>query len=160
MEINFEGVGCRYKRLIKKIYRQALALTDNEMEGLELTISFVSAEKIKEYNKEYRGVDKTTDVLSFPMLNITYKQKVKDFAEDILPNGTLYLGDVVICKKIAKLQAKEYKHSLKREVAFLALHGLLHVLGYDHIDKEDEEVMMGKSAEILDSLGIKRKKNV
>lgn len=160
MEINFEGVGLRYRKLIKKIYNKALELTQNTLEGVELTISFVSANKIRQYNKQYRGVDRATDVLSFPMLNINYKQSVRDFAEELLPNGTLYLGDVVICKKVAKLQAKEYGHSLKREVAFLALHGLLHVLGYDHIEKEDEEIMMKKSEEILDSLGIKRYKNV
>ena len=160
MIINFEGVGCRYKRLIRKIYKQALKLTGNEMEGIEVTLSFVDDEKIREYNKQYRQVDKVTDVLSFPMLNINYTQSVKEFAEEILPNGELYLGDVVICKRIAKLQARQYGHSLKREVAFLALHGLLHVLGYDHIEKEDEVVMMAKSDEILNSLGICRGKNV
>lgn len=160
MIINFEGVGFRYRRLIKKIYARALELTGNEAGGLEVTLSFVSCERIRDYNKQYRQVDKATDVLSFPMLNISYNQTVKEFAEDILPNGTIYLGDVVICKKIAKAQAKEYGHSLKREVAFLALHGLLHVLGYDHIEKEDEAVMMAKSEEILSSLGIGRGENV
>ncbi|MBO5394436.1 MAG: rRNA maturation RNase YbeY [Clostridia bacterium] len=160
MVINFEGVGFRYRRLIKKIYAQALKLTNNDMDGLEVTLSFVDAQKIQEYNKQYRQVDKATDVLSFPMLNITYDQTVKEFADEVLPNGTLYLGDVVICKKIARLQAKQYGHSLKREVAFLALHGLLHVLGYDHIEKEEETIMMQKSEEVLSSLGIGRGGNV
>ena len=160
MTINFEKVGGKYRKLIKSIYEQALKLTNNEMEGLEITISFANEEKIRQYNKQYRQVDRATDVLSFPMLNINYKQSVCDFAEELLPNGELYLGDVVICKKVAKRQAKEYGHSLKREVAFLALHGLLHVLGYDHIEKEDEEVMMAKSEEILNSLGLVRGKDV
>ena len=160
MEINFEGVALRYRRLIKNIYKKALEVTNNDVEGTELTISFVSPEKIREYNKEYRGVDRATDVLSFPMLNIHYGQSVAEFAEDMLPNGTLYLGDIVICKKVAKAQAKEYEHSLKREVAFLALHGLLHVLGYDHIEEDDEKVMMAKSEEILNALEIKRGQNV
>ncbi|MBQ8444391.1 MAG: rRNA maturation RNase YbeY [Clostridia bacterium] len=160
MIINFEGVGHRYKKLIKKIYQKALELTDNDIDGLEITVSFVKGDKIREYNKQYRKVDRVTDVLSFPMLNINYSQKVSQFMDDVLPNGVVYLGDVVICKKVAKRQAKEYGHSLKREVGFLALHGLLHVLGYDHIEKEDEVVMMAKSDEILSALGIERKRNV
>lgn len=160
MVINFEDVGHRYKKLIKKIYEKALELTENNIEGLEITLSFVKADKIKEYNKQYRKVDKVTDVLSFPMLNINYKQKVSEFVDDVLPNGSIYLGDVVICKKVAKKQANEYGHSTKREIGFLALHGLLHVLGYDHIEKEDEKVMMAKSDEILNALGLKRTKHV
>lgn len=160
MTINFEDVGHRYKKLINKIYAKALDLTENNIDGLEITISFVNEEKIKEYNKQYRAVDRVTDVLSFPMLNINYNHKVAEFVDDVLPNGTIYLGDVVICKKVAKKQAKEYGHSTKREIGFLALHGLLHVLGYDHIEKEDEIVMMAKSDEILNDLGLKRKKNV
>ena len=160
MIINFESVGRKYKKLIRLIYQKAIEITENDIEGLEITVTFVNEEKIKEYNKLYRNVDKVTDVLSFPMLNINYNQKVSEFADDMLPNGTLYLGDVVICKKVAKRQAKEYCHSAKREVGFLALHGLLHVLGYDHIEKEDERIMMAKSDEILSALGIERNKNV
>ena len=160
MIINFEKVGCGCKRLIKKIYLAALKATGNDKEGLEVTVSFATEEKIREFNNQYRQVDRATDVLSFPMLNINYNQKVDEFVDDVLPNGALYLGDVVICKKVAKRQAKEYGHSLKREVAFLALHGFLHLLGYDHIEKNDEEIMMAKSEEILSILNIKRKKNV
>ena len=160
MVINFEDVGHRYKKLIKKIYAKALELTGNNVDGLEITISFVNEDKIKEYNKQYRKVDKVTDVLSFPMLNINYKQKVSEFVDEVLPNGTIYLGDIVICKKVAKKQANEYGHSTKREIGFLALHGLLHVLGYDHIEKEEEKVMMAKSDEILNELGLKRTKHV
>ncbi|MBE7074000.1 MAG: rRNA maturation RNase YbeY [Clostridiales bacterium] len=160
MTINFEGVGHRYKKVIKDVYNKALEITGNNVDGLEATISFVDSATIRSYNKEYRQVDKETDVLSFPMLNINYSQKVSDFVEETLPNGALYLGDIVICKKVAKRQAKEYCHSLKREISFLALHGLLHLLGYDHIEKEDEVVMMEKSDEVLSSLGIKREKNV
>ncbi|MBQ8908753.1 MAG: rRNA maturation RNase YbeY [Clostridia bacterium] len=160
MTINFEDVRGKYRKLIKRIYDQALITTGNNVDGLELTVSFVDEKTIQQYNNQYRQVDRATDVLSFPMLNIVYPQKVKEFVEDVLPNGEIYLGDVVICKKVAKKQAKEYGHSLKREVGFLALHGLLHVLGYDHIEKEDEKVMMATSDEILNALGIERGKNV
>lgn len=160
MQVNFEKVGFRYRRLIKKIYDFALNYTDNNFKYAEITVSFASPERIRELNYEYRKVDRATDVLSFPMLDIVFPQKLKDFESDVSPDGSLYLGDVVICPSIARKQAKEYKHSKKREVGFLALHGLLHVLGYDHIKKEDEEIMQKTANEILNQLNIKRKKNV
>ena len=160
MKINFEDVNFRYRRLIKKIYRKAEEYTNNSFNEVVVTVSFVNEKRIKELNKNYRKVDKVTDVLSFPMLEIIYPQHVKDFSKEVSPDGTLYLGDVVICPKRAKEQAKEYGHSKKREVAFLALHGLLHLYGYDHIKVEDEKIMKSTSKEILNELNIKRMKNV
>lgn len=160
MILNFEKVGHKYKKIIRKIYEKALEMTENNVEGIEVTVSFVDGQTIQKYNKQHRSVDRETDVLSFPMLNIHYSQKVKEFAEEIMPDGSLYLGDVVICKKVAKRQAKEYGHKTKREVGFLALHGLLHLLGYDHIEKDDEKAMMAKSEEILSACDIKRGENV
>lgn len=160
MILNFEKVGHKYKKIIRKTYAKALEMTDNNVYGIEVTVSFVDGQTIQKYNKQHRNVDRETDVLSFPMLNIHYTQKVQDFADEIMPDGSLYLGDVVICKKVAKKQAKEYGHKTKREVAFLALHGLLHLLGYDHIEKDDEKVMMAKSEEILSACDIKRGDNV
>ena len=160
MILNFEKVGHKYKKIIRKIYEKAFEMTENQVDGIEVTISFVDGQTIQKYNKQHRDVDRETDVLSFPMLNIHYAQKVEEFAGEIMPDGSLYLGDVVICKKVAKRQAKEYGHKTKREVAFLALHGLLHLLGYDHIEKDDEKVMMAKSEEILSACDIKRGENV
>ena len=160
MILNFEKVGHKYKKIIRKTYAKALEMTGNNVYGIEVTVSFVDGQTIQKYNKQHRNVDRETDVLSFPMLNIHYTQKVQDFADEIMPDGSLYLGDVVICKKVAKKQAKEYGHKTKREVAFLALHGLLHLLGYDHIEKDDEKVMMAKSEEILSACDIKRGDNV
>lgn len=102
------------------------------------TIVFVNNKEIKKLNKDFRNVNKVTDVLSFP-----------SGEED-------YLGDVVISLKKAFKQAKTYKHSINREVAFLAVHGYLHLLGYDHETKEDEQVMFNKQEEILNNAGIKR----
>ena len=123
-----------------------------------LTVTFVDENRIKELNKAFRNVDKVTDVLSFPMLNINYTQNLSDFKDENEPDGSLYLGDVVICKKVAKRQAKLYGHSKKREIGFLALHGLLHLLGYDHIEENDEKIMLEMSTKILDTLNIKREK--
>lgn len=159
MKINFEGVGIRYKKLIAKIYDKTIEHTDNaDMKNLWITVSFEKEKRMQELNNEFRKVNRPTDVLSFPMLDIKYPQKVCEYKSEISPDGSLYLGDVVICPKIASKQAKYYRHSKKREVAFLALHGLLHLLGYDHIEKDDEEIMTKTSEEILQSLNIKRGK--
>ena len=160
MKINFEKVGFLYKNLIKKIYRQAEIMTNNDLDGTIVTVSFVDEKRIRQLNNEYRKVDKPTDVLSFPMLDIVYPQKVQEFIQEEAPDGSLYLGDVVICPKIAKRQARDFGHSKKREIGFLALHGLLHVLGYDHIKEEDEKIMQKTAENILENLNIKRKKNV
>lgn len=161
MTINFSKVGPKYKHIIKKIFSLAIKKTQNTQTNLIVSLSFTNEEGIKKLNKISRGVDRVTDVLSFPMLDIKYPQKVDDFKSDIIPDGSMYLGDIVICKKRAKQQAKEYGHSLKREIGFLALHGLLHVLGYDHIDKGDEEVMSATANEILNEIGLVRgEKNV
>lgn len=160
MIIDFENVGLRYRNLIKKIYNKAEEFTDNTFKKSIVTVSFVNEKRIKELNKGYRKVDKVTDVLSFPMLDIVYPQHIRDFKNEVSPDGILYIGDVVICPKRAKQQAKEYQHSKKREIAFLALHGLLHLYGYDHIKTNDEEVMKNTSKAILDELNIKRMNNV
>lgn len=157
MIVNFEKVGFRYKRLIKKIFNRAEEVTNNKFDNVVVTVSFANEEQIHNLNKEYRDVDRATDVLSFPMLDKNYKQNISLFKDDVSPDGNLYLGDIVICKTVAKRQAKQYKHSLKREISFLALHGLLHLYGYDHIEKEDEVVMMSTAENVLNSLNIKRK---
>ncbi len=160
MIINFNKVHLGYRNLIRKIYNRALQETKNDDMNIIASVTFVNEEKIRSLNKISRDVDRVTDVLSFPMLDIKYPQKVNEFLAEVNPDGTLYLGDVVICIKRAKEQAKEYGHSLKREIGFLALHGLLHILGYDHIEKEDEEVMFSTADKILNSVGLKRGKNV
>lgn len=159
MYINFENVGFRYRHLIRKIYDKTIICTKNNLPNTWITVSFVNKKKIQELNNQFRKVDRVTDVLSFPMLDIVYPQKLKEFKKEYSPDGSLYIGDVVICPKVAKAQAKQYKHSKKREVGFLALHGLLHVLGYDHIEKEDEKIMNQTCEEILSQLNIKRGKN-
>ncbi len=156
MIINFEGVGHRYRKLIKTLYEKALELTNNRADNVWVTVSFVNRKRIKELNNQYRQVDRQTDVLSFPMLDIVYPQTLSDFKGEYSPDGMLYIGDVVICSKVAKWQAKLYGHSKKREVGFLALHGFLQILGFDHIESEDEKVMMEMSNRVLDAVGLKR----
>lgn len=111
-------------------------------------IIFVDDKKIHEINMTYRGVDRVTDVISFA-LNDT---------EDVtgLPEEDEELGDIFIDIAQAKRQAEEYGHSSKREIAFLSVHGYLHLCGYDHMEKADEEVMTKKQEEILNNVNIRR----
>lgn len=157
MKIYTKKVGLGFKSLFKKIFEKTLFITGNDVKDVSLSISFVDEEKIKELNKTHRNVDRVTDVLSFPMLDISYKgKKLEGFVDERDPNGELYIGDIVVCKEKAREQAKEYGHSYKREMAFLVVHGMLHVLGYDHIEKEDEKVMMKLAENILLNFNIKR----
>ena len=96
-------------------------------------------------------MDKETDVLSFPNLNFENKKiSSKDLSAELdLETGLVSLGDIIICKEIAKKQAREYGHSYKRELCFLALHGLLHLIGYDHENEKEEQEMMEKAEQIL-----------
>ena len=160
MVINFHKVNFSCKKLIKKIFTVAMIVTENHETDCQIDVSFVCEDEIQKLNNQHRSINKVTDVLSFPLLNISYPQKLEDFKEEIEPDGILRLGDIVICKQKAKAQAKEYGHSKQREIAFLALHGLLHLLGYDHIEKKDEVIMNSTCEKILSSLNIKRGKNV
>ena len=107
-------------------------------------VIFVSLEEIHRINKEYRNIDRPTDVISFALID---DKELKQTHE---------MGDIFICLDKAKEQAKEYGHSIIREVAFLSVHGYLHLSGYDHQTKEEEKVMFAKQEEILSKAGIKR----
>ncbi|MCL2571507.1 MAG: rRNA maturation RNase YbeY [Defluviitaleaceae bacterium] len=109
----------------------------------EVSISFINAEEIRVLNRDYRGKDTATDVLSFPI-------------NDELAMGSISLGDIVICMDVAREQAKEYGHSLNRELAFLLVHGLLHLFGYEHETSEDETEMKAAQNDILNTLRIGR----
>jgi len=121
------------------------ALEHEKLDDVEFNIIIIDNERIKQINKEYRNIDKETDVISFAL---------EDY-EDIKLQHRL-LGDIYISIDKAKGQALEYNHSLLRELGFLSIHGLLHLLGYDHMNPEDEKIMFDKQKEILDSYGIKR----
>lgn len=116
----------------------------------ELSVTFTDNEKIHLLNREYRNVDRPTDVLSFPMYS---------FSDGDLPveGEIVSLGDIVISVERAKEQADEYGHSLRREIAFLAVHSVLHLLGYDHeISENDEKEMFDLQDKIMNALGIGR----
>lgn len=121
----------------------------------EISVNIVDAEEIKMINREQRNIDAVTDVLSFPMLEFDENGDIvnSDFDMD---GENLLLGDIVICAERAKEQAEEFGHSFKREMAFLTVHSMLHLLGYDHMNKQEEGVMFARQDEILNLLGITR----
>lgn len=157
MKIYFDNVGLFTKPFIKRVLERALKHLNQPSELLEMSLSIVSPEQIQELNKSFREVDKVTDVLSFPTCDNPTRGAITVVCEDVNPETDLVnIGDIVICLERAKEQAKEYGHSLKRELAFLSLHGLLHLLGYDHIEPDDEKRMIALQKEILDQAGITR----
>ncbi|UXR85679.1 rRNA maturation RNase YbeY [Staphylococcus felis] len=117
-------------------------------EDAELSVTFVDEEEIQAINKEYRNKDRVTDVISF-----AFEEQEELFEGVDLPR---VLGDIIICTDIAKAQANEYNHSFERELGFLALHGFLHLLGYDHMNDEEEREMFGRQKIILNEFGLTR----
>ena len=118
---------------------------DEGLDNIIYNVIIVDNEKIREINRDYRNKDSATDVISFALednktINLDHR----------------LLGDIYICVERAEEQAKEYGHSFKRELYFLATHGFLHLLGYDHMEKSDEEIMFKKQEEVLSRYGIER----
>ena len=123
------------------------ALKDQKIENAMFSVIFVNEDTIQEINKECRNIDKVTDVISF-----AFEDNAKMVYNDIR-----VLGDIYICIPKMINQAKEYGHSEKRELSFLALHGLLHLLGYDHVNsKEEEKIMFDLQERLLNEICIKR----
>lgn len=133
-----------------------------EAEGVtdgEVDLTFVDDEQIHELNREYRGIDRPTDVLSFAMNEITDNELeiIYEIEEgEDLESVPDVLGDIIISVPRAKLQSEEYGHSLERELGFLFVHGFLHLLGYDHQDEASEAEMMGKQEAVLAEVGLTR----
>ncbi|BAM47245.1 rRNA maturation RNase YbeY [Amphibacillus xylanus] len=119
----------------------------------EMSISFVNNDTIQELNRNYRGIDKPTDVISFALQD-SVEGEIEIKGDQLPP---LNLGDIVISVDKAEEQAEEYEHSLEREYGFLALHGFLHLLGYDHIEYDQEQEMFKKQEDILNAFGLPRK---
>lgn len=119
---------------------------DEKLDSGEFNVIIVDSNKIRELNKEYRNIDRVTDVISFAL------------EDDDTFNLEDYrvLGDIYICLEQALKQAEDYGHSFKRELSFLAIHGLLHLLGYDHMSEEEEKIMFKKQEEVLSHYGIER----
>ena len=142
-DVQTEPIPKLYETLMKRVIRTAVseAYPDHKF---EVNVTICDDEEIHLINNEHRGIDRPTDVLSFPFY---------DFEN---PEIMTLLGDIIISRDTAYRQAQEYGHSAKREFCFLAAHSALHLLGYDHETDEERIEMEAKQREILDKLGIKR----
>lgn len=136
--------------IIKRLLNYAAEI-EHVPNGAEVGISFVDNERIRIINRDYRGKDKPTDVISFA-LEEKGEGEVEIVGADIPP----LLGDIIISIPKAKEQAQEYGHSFMRELGFLAVHGFLHLLGYDHKTEEEEKIMFSKQKDILERYGLTR----
>ncbi|MGE7601180.1 rRNA maturation RNase YbeY [Peribacillus sp. NPDC097675] len=138
------------QQLVESILQFA-AKKETIEEGTELSVTFVDNKRIQEINKEYRNKDSATDVISFAL-----EEMGEEEVEIIGAEMPRMLGDIIISIERTKEQAEEYGHSFDRELGFLALHGFLHLLGYDHMTEEDEKVMFSRQKEILGEYGLSR----
>ena len=139
------------------------AAMDGLWEGDDLSaeLRLVAEEEIRQLNARERGVDRVTDVLSFPSMDgIKGKPVLADeHGESIDEEGRIFLGSIVICEKRAREQAAEYGHSFERELWYLAVHGVLHCLGYDHETEEEKREMRAKEEEVMAKLDLTREEN-
>lgn len=144
-------ISFKIRRLIRKAVSEALQ-QEGFSDPAEISVSFVDNEAIHKLNLEYREKDKPTDVLSFPMWE---KEELKDGSA--LDGHAVTLGDIIISAEKAQSQAEEYGHSIEREICFLSVHSVLHLLGYDHeTSEEDEAYMKAKQEEVLVKIGLPR----
>lgn len=143
--------GIKLKSLIKKAVKGTL-VCENFERNVILSVTFTDNEGIREKNREFRGIDSATDVLSFPM----YDMRNGDMPEEY---GDVELGDIVLSLERAEEQANEFGHSYERECAFLTVHSMLHLLGYDHVDsEEDDREMREHQRVVMKKIGLEVKK--
>ena len=138
-EVNIE-------KYLEKVIREVLKLEDIDEKKCEISLSFVDEEKIRQLNKDFRSIDRVTDVLSFPIEDFFNEDR-----ENILEKPYLMLGDVVICLDVARKQADD---SFEREVMYLTCHSIFHLLGYDHIEDDDKKIMRKMEKEVMKNLGV------
>ncbi|MBO4815796.1 MAG: rRNA maturation RNase YbeY [Clostridia bacterium] len=136
-----------YENLLNKVIETCFKEEKLNEEKLYVNIVLTNPENIKKINKEYRNIDKETDVLSFPMFEKEELENIKPINEDVL-------GDIVISIERVKKQAIEYEHSFERELAYMAVHGFYHLIGYDHMEENEKKIMRQKEENILQKLNI------
>jgi len=152
VEISF--LGLEEKQELKEFTKQVVntCFSEEKLNNLNfyLSITFTTPEEIHKLNKEYRNVDKETDVLSFPMFEKEEIDKIISMQEkNLIPEP---IGDIVISISKVEEQAKEYGHSFERELSYMIVHGFYHIMGYDHIEEKDKVIMRPKEEKILEIL--------
>lgn len=142
-----------YEELIKKVITKCFEEEKLLDTNLYISITLTNPENIQRTNKQYRNIDKETDVLSFPMFE---KEEIKQILSQKEHMVEDVLGDIMISVERVKEQAREYEHSFERELAYMLVHGFYHLMGYDHIEEKDKEKMRSKEEKILQDLNITR----
>ena len=139
----------RLQQILSQGIEQAIAVTEGPEEA-EVSLTLVDDPRIHELNRDYRGVDRPTDVLSFALQEETEDEpEILDYEDDLL-------GDIIISVERARAQAEEYGHSFERELVYLAVHGTLHLLGYDHENEEDKAEMRQQEESVMSRVGLLR----
>ena len=163
IEIEYESkipLELPYEEIIKTVVEAAMEFERCPYEA-EVSVTLTDNEGIREINRDYRGIDAPTDVLSFPMISYEAPGDFSQVEDDALENfnpesGELLLGDIIISVEKVKEQAESFGHSEKRELAFLTAHSMFHLFGYDHMAEDERAVMEDRQRELLDILHINR----
>ena len=153
-EIEYRGIDEKkeYEELIEKVLKKCFEIENIEDKNFYMSIILTTPAEIRKLNKEYRDIDRETDVLSFPMYEKEELETVKKQKQEWKDT----LGDIVISIERVEEQAKEYGHSFEREFAYMLVHGFYHIMGEDHIEEEDKKIMRPKEEKILNELKITR----
>ena len=136
--------------LLQKMEEGAVICADQEgidPDRVEISLTLVDAEEIQQLNRDYRNVDKVTDVLSFPQF---------DDLNELPEDGEIMLGDVIICRQRAEEQAEEFGHSVEREMVYLFVHSVCHLLGYDHMEEDEKAEMRAKEESVMEQINVTR----
>mgnify|MGYP005813069851 FL=1 len=158
-EITLKGVEEKdsHEDLIDRVVEKCFEIENLDENKVYVAITLTTPEEIREINKEFRKIDKETDVLSFPIFekkDIDMLRKNGEIVDEDMPQDVL--GDIIISMKKVEEQAKEYGHSVERELAYMVVHGFYHLMGYDHMVEEDKKVMREKEEKVLERLDIVR----
>lgn len=164
-EIIFEDIpkNEEYEELAEKVIQKCFEVENINPTSLYICVTFTTPENIRQANKQYRDIDKETDVLSFPMFEKEELDKI--IAKHLLENwkvklgdsvGQEILGDIIISIARVEEQAKEYGHSFERELAYMLVHGFYHLRGYDHMEEDEKKIMREKEENVLSQLDITR----
>lgn len=155
-EILYQGIEEKkeYEQIVKKVLMQCFKEEGLNHSKLCITVTLTTPQNIQKINKEYRGIDKATDVLSFPIFEkdeLAQKLSQNEFTHEDM------LGDIIISIEKVEEQAEEYQHSFERELSYMIVHGFYHLMGYDHIEEADKIEMRPKEEKVLNDLKINRK---
>ena len=155
-EIEYNGVekNKTYKDVIKQVLTTCFEIENLINKNVKMTIILTNPDEIQKINKEYRNIDRPTDVLSFPMFEKSEIDQIRNIGSSV-PE---ILGDIIISIEQVEKQAVEYGHSFERELAYMTVHGFYHIIGYDHIEEEDKIEMRRKEEAVLSNIGLEREK--